>query len=134
MYSILLFLSTLCGVINPAATPDCSLRYDGVYRCELEDQKASRYIRCYEDGTLLLTDSPSSLKELALWFKRGDEDVIPHTTWKLKQCNLSFQLKNQNGKFKYKGSTSGDTIVLTKTDADGHDHEERYTFIPLSLR
>ena len=140
----LLLLSLLMLVISPSSKVDqpekenCVLRSDGLYTATYKETNIKRYLRFYEDGEVISTDSDEKIKILANWFhkERTEEKfgLFSRGEFKHRKCKVKFELEINDVIYKFKGEVEGDKLTLEKTDKDGRKTTINYTFTPVNLK
>jgi hypothetical protein len=109
----------------------CPVKYNGIYAFQL-DTEHSAILRFYEDGTVLASTSVNDYMDVFSWFHKENKDMVLKGTYKIKKCEIKFEVKGMTGDQKYKGRVSGNTIEMKLTDSESKKSANRvYTFFAL---
>lgn len=107
------------------------LKYNGLYVCEEENQ-SSRYLRFYEDGTVLSVSSSGNPNQVILWFNK----LHPNTSkgsYHFLSPNLKFSATSECGTVNYSGKADGEMLALEiQSLINGYNATKKYFFVPLS--
>jgi hypothetical protein len=79
-----------------------AIRYDGLYRFYFEKERNSDYLRFYEDGAVLLTNSTGDQYQVARWLNK-DKRTIAKGKYKIEGSRIQFTVKSPYGTVKYEG-------------------------------
>jgi len=109
----------------------CPLKYNGIYVFQL-DTEHSAVLRFYKDGTVLASTSVNDYMDVFSWFHKENKDMVLKGTYKIKKCNIKFEVKGMTGEQKYKGTVSDNAIKIKLTDSESKKSANRvYTFFAL---
>lgn len=112
-------------------TTTCSVKYNGIYAFKL-DKENSAIIRFYEDGTVLASTSVNDYFDVFSWFHKENKDMVLKGTYKIKKCEIKFEVTGMTGEQKYKGTISENTIDMKLSDGASKKSVSRvYTFFAL---
>lgn len=130
----ILFIAACLVSFAPTKGDNCGLRYDGLYIGEHTEPGFKRYLRFYESGEVLVMESKSPINEILVWFKKEDEEIT-HSTYKVKNCELTFLVKIDKEKYPYEGTINGDKLkMFKKTKESKTGFEYNYTFKALNVQ
>lgn len=122
---VVLLLSSFKKVDN------CALSYNGIYAFKL-DEEHSAVLRFYEDGTVLASTSVNDYMDVFSWFHKENKDMVLTGKYKIKKCEIKFEVEGLTGSQSYVGTISGNSIDLKLTDAASKKSVNRiYTFYAL---
>lgn len=122
---VVLLLSSFKKVDN------CALSYNGIYAFKL-DEEHSAVLRFYEDGTVLASTSVNDYMDVFSWFHKENKDMVLTGKYKIKKCEIKFEVEGLTGSQSYEGTISGNSIDLKLTDAASKKSVNRiYTFYAL---
>lgn len=136
MKALLLFSASLFLILafafSPANNPEsCRVKYNGIYALKL-DNEYSAVLRFYEDGTVLASTSVNDYMDVFSWFHKENKDLVLKGKYKIKKCDIKFEVSGMTGEQKYKGSINGDKINIRLTDGETKKTADRtYTFFAL---
>ncbi len=126
----IIFLS-LSFTMQKKKADQCSVKYNGIYAYKL-DAENSAVIRFYEDGTVLASTSVNDYMDVFSWFHKENKDLVLKGTYKIKKCDLRFEVKGMTGEQKYNGTISGESITMKLTDKGSKKSATRtYNFVAL---
>ena len=129
--SLLIFVLISFSFINKHETTSCPVKYNGIYAFQL-DKENSAIIRFYEDGTVLASTSVNDYMDVFSWFHKENKDMVLKGTYKIKKCEIKFEVSGMTGEQKYKGTISNNTIDMKLSDGASKKTVSRvYTFFAL---
>jgi hypothetical protein len=127
----LILVLTLSSFIHKGNTNSCNVKYNGIYASKLDNEN-SAIIRFYEDGTVLASSSVNDYMDVFSWFHKDNKDMVLAGKYKLKKCDITFQVTGMTGEQKYNGSVGDNTISVKLTDEASKKTVTRtYTFYAL---
>ena len=110
---------------------NCAVMYNGIYAFKI-DNEHSAIIRFYEDGTVLASTSVNDYMDVFSWFHKENKDMVLKGTYKIKKCEIKFEVTGMSGEQKYKGVITGNTLAIKLTDNESKKTADRvYTFFAL---
>ncbi len=110
---------------------NCAAMYNGIYAYKI-DNEHSAIIRFYKDGTVLASTSVNDYMDVFSWFHKENKDMVLKGTYKIKKCEIKFEVTGISGEQKYKGVISGNTLAIKLTDNESKKTADRvYTFFAL---
>jgi hypothetical protein len=127
--SICILLSLSFTFKNDKAV--CAVKYNGIYAFKLDNEN-SAVIRFYEDGTVLASTSINDYMDVFSWFHKDNKDMVLTGKYKIKKCDIKFEVTGQTGEQKYNGTVEENTITVKLTDETSKKTATRtYTFYAL---
>jgi hypothetical protein len=109
----------------------CKLKFNGIYAFKL-DNEHSAVLRFYEDGTVLSSVSVNDYMDVFSWFNKENKDMVLSGKYRVKKCNVSFNVKGMTGEIEYSGTVSNNDIQLKMTDQESKKSGSRtYSFFAL---
>ncbi len=109
----------------------CKIEFNGLYLYKMENSDIIRYLRFYEDGTVLSVDSNDKPQKVYKWLDKDTKNQyleFARGEYTLKKCKLKFFTQNEKGKFKFEGNVSGNTVKLVKSGKDIRTTTINYTY------
>jgi len=127
-----LFSILLLTVISISFTQDkCTVKYNGIYAFKLNEEY-SAVLRFYEDGTVLASSSVNDYMDVFSWFHKENKNMVLTGKYKIKKCNITFDVAGSTGEQKYTGEINGDKIEFELKDKESKKSVKRsYTFYAL---
>jgi len=112
-------------------TITCAVNFNGIYAFQLDNEN-SAILRFYADGSVLASTSINDYMDVFSWFHKENKDMVLKGTYKIKKCEIKFEVKGMTGEQTYKGTISDKTIEVKLTDYDSKKTVKRvYTFFAL---
>jgi hypothetical protein len=112
-------------------TSICPVNYNGIYAFQL-DNETSAILRFYADGSVLASTSINDYMDVFSWFQKENKDMVLKGTYKIKKCEIKFEVKGMTGEQTYKGTISDKKIEVKLTDYKSKKTVKRvYTFFAL---
>jgi hypothetical protein len=102
------------------------LRYDGLYGLHVDG--ISSYMRFYEDGMVVDTETEDAISDVAAWLQRGRSPHILPSPYVVSGDSITITVEAPN-RFEYTGTIRGDTIVFRSGDPP---EDIRYGFTPFA--
>ncbi len=110
---------------------NCTLSYNGIYAFKL-DEEHSAVLRFYEDGTVLASTSVNDYMDVFTWFHKDNKDMVLTGKYKIKKCEIKFEVKGITGSQSYEGTIIGNSIDVKLKDEETKKSVSRiYTFYAL---
>lgn len=110
---------------------NCNVKYNGIYAFKI-DNEHSAVIRFYEDGTVLASTSVNDYMDVFSWFKKDNKDMVLTGKYKIKKCEIKFEVSGMTGEQKYEGAINENSIVMELKDQESKKTANRtYTFYAL---
>ena len=127
--TVLAFLSVGCG-------DGKLIRYDGVYFMKITglSQKNevlcyTEYIRFYEDGTVIITNSTGTISQIKEWFNKENTKIDYKEKYEIVKNKISFQTTTVDGKVDYDGQIYDNKLILNwNSTVNGKNGTEEYFF------
>ena len=130
-YLLFLFVLVSLAFTRKHEIATCSVKYNGIYAFQL-DKENSAIIRFYEDGTVLASTSVNDYMDVFSWFHKENKDMVLKGTYKIKKCEIKFEVSGMTGEQEYKGTVSDNTIDMKLSDGASKKSATRvYTFFAL---
>ena len=131
--AITLFISALISLSFSfkGNLSECSVKCNGIYAYKLDNEN-SAVIRFYADGTVLASTSVNDYMDVFSWFHKDNKDLVLKGTYKIRKCEIKFEVAGMTGEQKYSGTINGDSIIMKLTDKGSKKTANRtYTFYAL---
>lgn len=118
-------------VCNAFTTSNCTVSFNGIYAYKL-DNEHSAVLRFFEDGTVLASTSVNDYFDVMTWFTKENKDRVLKGKYKIKKCEIFFDVEGDTGKQSYQGVISGNSIQFKLTDKQSKKSTDRtYIFVAL---
>jgi hypothetical protein len=104
---VALFLCACWIAATPTLTP--TLRYDGLYQSVQQD--SNKYLRFYEDGTVLSVGSTGNPEEVAAWLNKACQNCSVGQ-YVIRDSVLEFTTTSNEGTVDYTGTVNGEELTL----------------------
>ncbi len=115
---------------------DSKLKFNGYYVSSDESKhgvKFKKYLRFYQDKTVLGVSSSGKPSQIKSWFKKGSENLSVGT-YTIKNDSLFFNLKSSYGEVIYKGKkTQNELLFFVDSKITNHQSFIKYKFLKLTL-
>jgi hypothetical protein len=112
-----------------------SLKFNGVYYNKFHYEENHKYIRFYENGTVLTVTSNGTIRQIKEWFNIDNKNVgdsIGIGNFKIDRNEISFQIKygvkHRIGIISYNGNISDNGLWLNEHYRGGYECIYEYTF------
>ncbi|MDH1700303.1 TIGR02391 family protein [Comamonas terrigena] len=135
--SVLIAVSRLYEKIQ-SAEKGIFLRHDGIYFNNDEESNTHKYLRFYEDETVISvsTISEGEHSEIVNWFNKDNAEdfkLISHGKYEITGRKIKFQTTSSYGTVEYEGIIRSKILhIKTKSLINGHISEADYKFISRS--
>ena len=128
---VLILVLGFSSFIISTKDDNCKVKYNGIYACKLDNEN-SAVIRFYEDGTVLASTSVNDYMDVFSWFHKDNKDMVLKGKYKIKKCDIKFEVTGLTGEQKYNGTIEDNTITVKLTDEASKKTATRtYTFFAL---
>jgi len=118
-------------VCNAFTISNCTVNVNGIYAYKLDDEH-SAVLRFYDDGTVLASTSINDYFDVMTWFTKENKDRVLKGKYKIKKCQITFDVEGETGKQSYEGLISGNEIQFKLTDKTSKKNTNRtYRFFAL---
>jgi len=120
--------------VPEASQGETTLRFDGLYGDRSEEFVFGiRYLRFYEDGTVLSVTSEGSPEQVGKWLNKSHAHALKGQ-YTLQGAQIRFVLESPLGKIEYEGNVKEDSLELKwYSHITGYRGTSTYTFTRVSL-